>query len=154
MKSHEASLGKLQRCLRLPGKLKLQWKEGKWSFPSTLGQHGSSPQITQSKLELSEHVFILVTQPRCFLGSMSSRRDTCMCTAPAEGTAQKPLPGCQPGRRQWPTVGGCYLSANLLEEDGAQHWDWQWPVALPEGLQGMRCSVEEGAPRALRCSRR
>lgn len=68
MKSHEASLGKLQRCLRLPRKLKLQWKEGKWSFPSTLEQRSSSPQITQNKLELPEHVFILVTQPRRFLG--------------------------------------------------------------------------------------
>lgn len=68
MKSHEASLGKLQRCLRLPRELKLQWREGEQSFPSTLGQHSSFPQITQSKLELSEHIFILVTQPRHSLG--------------------------------------------------------------------------------------
>lgn len=66
MKSHEASLGRLQRCLRLPRKLNLQWKEGKRAFPSTLGQQSSSPWITQSKLELSRHVFILVTQPRHF----------------------------------------------------------------------------------------
>lgn len=48
MRSHEASLGKLQRCLSLPRKLKLQWKEGKWSFPSTLGQHSSSPPLPRA----------------------------------------------------------------------------------------------------------
>lgn len=48
-------------------------------------------------------------------------------------------------------VGRCPLSANLLGEDGAQHWDWQQPVAWPEG---MRCSMEEGVLGALRCSRR
>lgn len=72
-----------------------------------------------------------------------------MCT---EEAAQKPLPGCHPGRSQWPVVGRCSLSANLLGGDGAQHWDC--PVVLPEGLQGMRCSMEEGILGALRCSRR
>lgn len=74
-----------------------------------------------------------------------------MCT---EEAAQKPLPGCQPGRSQWPVVGRRSLSANLLREDGAQHSDC--PVVLPEGLQGMAgdCSMEEGILGALRCSRR
>lgn len=52
-------------------------------------------------------------------------------------------------------VESCHLSANmrlevcccLLEEDSARHWDPQQLVALPEVLQGVRCS------RCSRCSR-
>lgn len=64
MKSHEAPPGRLRCCFRLPGKPKPQWKE-KTSFPSSLGQHNSSPQ---RELELSEHVFILMTQPQMLPG--------------------------------------------------------------------------------------
>lgn len=38
------------------------------SFPSSLGQNNSSPLIAQSELELSEHVFILMTQPQVLPG--------------------------------------------------------------------------------------
>lgn len=66
--SHEAPPGKLQYCFRLPGKLRPWWKEGKMSFPSSLGQNNSSPLIAQSELELSERVFILMTQPQVLPG--------------------------------------------------------------------------------------
>lgn len=148
MKSHEAPLGKLQCCFRLPGKLKPGGKEEKTSFPSSLGQHKSLPLIAQSELELSEHLSIPATH---------------LHMLPGVGVFQKGCnevhlwcwgehPGPLPGRGLW--AGGANPSfdskcepRSLLREDGAHHWDLQQWVALPKVFQGMR------VPRGLRYSR-
>lgn len=68
MKRHEAPPGKLQQLLQAACKTQTSVERGKTSFPSSLGQRNSSPLIAQSELELSRHVFILVTQPQMLPG--------------------------------------------------------------------------------------